>query len=304
LGAGSLTTTLLVARWFVAQRGRAMGLLATGYSLGAMALTPLVGWLIEKFGWRGALLAMAAIVTAPLLAIGAFVRERPGPGDVEPAPKAKGASRAASAAEAASEPMSVGAILSSANFWFIGLAIALTLSVIQGLMVSYVPIARESGLTAMQAAKLISIFGVAAIAAALLVSVLAGIVDAVLLLAGFVFLGALLNAALLASDSHGMLVACAAIMGLVAGATTPLSYAVLADRFGAPSFGTVRGLTLPLICGGGIVAVRFAGEVYDRTGQYHLAFVVFAIVQLVATALVFATRLSPRTAVPAAAAGR
>ncbi|RYG28242.1 MAG: MFS transporter, partial [Burkholderiales bacterium] len=52
LGTGTITMTLLVARWFVAQRGRAMALSILGMSLGGFVLAPLIGLLIEAMDWR------------------------------------------------------------------------------------------------------------------------------------------------------------------------------------------------------------------------------------------------------------
>lgn len=82
-GAAGLTMNVLVARWFVAQRGRAMALSVLGLSLGSVVVTPLVGFLIETQGWRTALLMMGAAHGLLLMLLATFVRERPGPGEVE-----------------------------------------------------------------------------------------------------------------------------------------------------------------------------------------------------------------------------
>ena len=41
-----------------------------------------------------------------------------------------------------------------------------------------------------------------------------------------------------------------------------------------------------------MIAVRFAGEVFDRTGGYDLMFNVFIIAQIVAAGLMFVTRFA------------
>jgi nitrate/nitrite transporter NarK len=43
----------------------------------------------------------------------------------------------------------------------------------------------------------------------------------------------------------------------------------------------------------GAVCVRYAGEVYDRTGSYNLMFITFVAAQVVAAVLMLWVRLSP-----------
>jgi hypothetical protein len=51
-----------------------------------------------------------------------------------------------------------------------------------------------------------------------------------------------------------------------------------------------------------MIAVRFAGEAFDRTGGYQLTFETFAILQVAAAALMFASRyLGSASARPAPA---
>jgi MFS family permease len=153
-----------------------------------------------------------------------------------------------------------------------------------------------------QAASLISVMGGAAIAGALLLSIVADRVDRVVLLSGMYLMGALINGALLADHSYALLATCAGLLGLSLGAATPAFFALLADRFGAASFGTVRGLTMPIIAACGMIVVRFAGEVFDRTGGYDHLFSALVVTQLVAAGLMFASRFAGAPAAARAAA--
>jgi MFS family permease len=116
--------TLLVARWFVAQRGRAMALSILGMSLGGFDFAPIVGLLIEGIGWRLALIASGLGGSAVLLLLALVVRERPGGDDRE------GASGAASAplktAPSRTVAPKVGPLLRRLDFWFIALSTGLT----------------------------------------------------------------------------------------------------------------------------------------------------------------------------------
>ena len=72
-----------------------------------------------------------------------------------------------------------------------------------------------------------------------------------LLLTVLLLVGAVLNAAMPYADSYEGLAAAALLLGVTSGAIPPLFFALLADRFGPASFGTCRGLTMPLIAAWG-----------------------------------------------------
>jgi MFS family permease len=312
LGVGTLTMSVLLARWFVLHRGRAMALAGIGMSLGNVTVTPLVGLLVEAEGWRTALLIMGAVL-APLLAgLGLLVRD-PGADDREPgrpsaaaaAPAAPtGAPTGAPTAAPKAAPAGFGVILRLPQFWSLGLSAAMAMSVAQAVAVTLVPLGRESGLSTMQAASLMSVLGAGAITGALIAAAIADRLDRILLLTAILALGGVVNALLPFAHGYGLLLGGAGLLGVTMGGLTPVFFALLADRFGTPSFGTVRGLTMPLVAAMGMVAIRFAGEVFDRTGGYDAMFQAFVAAQLVSAALMFATRftrpLQPSAATSAA----
>jgi MFS family permease len=289
LGAGSLTNTVLIARWFKARRGRAMLLAGTGMSLGAMIAPPLVALLVASQGWRPALMIMGVALGAVLLAFGFLVRERPGPADVEIADAA-----ATPAADPEGPPIRIGALLRTTDFWLMGIGGAIAMSVSQGLTVSFIPLGHDVGMSSLQAASLLSVLGAGAVAGGLAFSIVADRLDRVHLLAGLFLAEGLVNAALFNDKSYLTLLVCAGAQGVLIGTTVHAFYALLADRFGAVSFGTVRGATFFLFGVFGMVFVRFAGEVYDRTHSYDLMFAAFLAAQVGAAILMLATRLKRR----------
>src|SRR5215510_11011677 len=50
-GIGPATVGKIVSQWFVAKRGRAMGIALIGAGLGGLVLVPFAGFLIEEFNW-------------------------------------------------------------------------------------------------------------------------------------------------------------------------------------------------------------------------------------------------------------
>jgi MFS family permease len=290
LGAGSLSNTLLIARWFKAQRGRAMMLAGIGTSLGTMIAAPAAGFLVEGYGWRNALTIIGVGVGLILLVIALIVREQPGPDDVELAGSPAAISSAAPLAEPAGPPIGIGDLLRTPHFWTMCLATSLSFASSQAVIVSFVPMGREAGLTMLQATSLVSVLGATAIAGGLLVSIIADRVNRVLLLSGLFAMEAMVNATLAFDRSYATFIACAATLGIVSGTVVATFYALLADRFGTASFGTVRGTAFTLNGLLGMVSVRFAGEVYDRTGGYDAMFAAFVCTCLVASLLMFSSR--------------
>ncbi|NWS65278.1 MOT13 protein, partial [Chunga burmeisteri] len=67
-----------VGRYFPSRRALATGLVVSGASVSGLALGPLVPWLLDTYGWRGALLLLAAI-SFNLVAAGALLRPLPVP---------------------------------------------------------------------------------------------------------------------------------------------------------------------------------------------------------------------------------
>jgi MFS family permease len=284
------TQPLLVNRWFRVQRGRAMALSAMGISLGFVAVVPVIGLLIARFGWRPSLLMIAAATTVVVLGFTLLVRDAPGPGEVE-----RGAAPVAGDA-GLGDPLRVGAILRMPQFWTITLANSLAGAIASTLAVSLVPIAVSRGLTPVQGAGLVSVMGIAAVVGKLALAAIADKVSRIYLMVAIFLLAAAGNAVMLVDHGTPALVGCAAAIGISSGGIPALLFALLADRFGAASFGTAAGLLAPFSLVLGALAVRFAGEVFDRTGAYDQMHLAFTAAALAAAAIMFATRFTRKAA--------
>lgn len=287
---GTMSMSMLIARWFVLHRGRALVLAVIGNSLAGIVVAPVAGWLIEAEGWRTALFTIAVVVTILLLCVALLVRERPGPDDLESA--ATGAPQASKPVDPAQPQIPAPALvlLRMPQFWTISVAVAIGLAIPQALMITIVPMALEEGLSTIQAASLISAAGISAIAGKLLLAIMADRVDRIVLLSALFALGSLTSAMLMMSDNYLLLLCAAALMGVTSGTIQPIYQALVPDRFGLASFGTVRGMVVPITAGIGAVAVRLIGEIFDRTGGYDIGFAVFVVADCLAAALIWATR--------------
>lgn len=68
----------VAANWFPPlQRGRAIGIIGTGYQLCGALTFVVAGWAAERFGWRGALYVPALLVSLSAVHMLVFLKEKP-----------------------------------------------------------------------------------------------------------------------------------------------------------------------------------------------------------------------------------
>ena len=79
LGGGALFAPIFatVGNWFPAMSGLAIGIAAAGQALGQGGVPLLSAYLIERFGWRGAMMILGASTLAVLLPLAACMRDAP-----------------------------------------------------------------------------------------------------------------------------------------------------------------------------------------------------------------------------------
>lgn len=292
---GALAANTLTARWFSAHRGRAMGLLAIATSAGGFVVPPLAALLMEALGWRGAIAALGGIVfVVALLCIGLIVRDRPA--DLGLLPDGLPASSAATAAAAGHDERgwTLPQLLGARNFWLIALGAGILLAADQALLASMIPYGIDAGFGAQRAALLVSCLTFSAIFGKFVIGLLADRVDKRWLFCAVAACNLSFLAVLLSGPGLATLMIACSVIGLAIGGTYPLWMTLTADCFGAKSFGVVMGTMNFVVMPFSIAAIRFIGEVFDRSGRYDFAFQVFFGTAFVAAALILAVRVPQR----------
>jgi MFS family permease len=289
VGAGTVTSPVLVARWFDVHRGRALGIMAIGLSAGPMLTIPVIGLLLASVGWRQCLILSGLGIGAVLLLLALFARNAPGPNDVEPGAQA-GAGHAAPAEAPAGAALTLGMLLRIPEFWTMVLSTSLTFAVLTTDLVTVVPYAQGTGLSVTRAAGVLSIYGVCALIGSLLFAWLGDRLSRTLVFAVLAAAMGLASGAFTLSGDYLAIAASTALLGLAGGAVTPSQLALLADRFGAASFGVSSGFAAFLSTAITAVVVRYTGVLYDRTGSYDLVFTAVLTMGLAAALLMLVTR--------------
>lgn len=288
--AGPLSASKLVANWFEAQRGRALGIASTGTSAGGALFPLMVALGIGAWGWRGALLGLgvgvAAVALPPVLLL---VRDRPEDLGMTPDGEAPATPRGEDAAAvAAQRSIGVREILRDRNFWALGLALGLSFSVLTAVLLNLHPYATDAGIERTAGALLLTILAISGVCGKLAFGVLADRVSkrmlmgvAIAMLGSFLFV-------LLAHPSYGVLTATAGLAGLAVGGFLPLWGSLIGDCWGREAFARVMALMAPLMTPLNVAGTAFPGVIYDRTGSYDGAWLIsLGLLCLAAVCLAF-----------------
>lgn len=81
---GASMMVYLIQNWFNKSRGTVLGIMLAATSLGTSACSPLVGWLIENYGWRFSYWVSLAIYAPIALIVLILIRELPSDMGLEP----------------------------------------------------------------------------------------------------------------------------------------------------------------------------------------------------------------------------
>ncbi|MBK7249755.1 MAG: MFS transporter [Gammaproteobacteria bacterium] len=291
---GALGTSALVTRWFVCRRGRALSLTALGSSIGGLLIPYLFQVLIDALGWRAAC-GWVGIATMVLLLplIVMLVRDRPAGLGLHPDGTA---TAMAATAHAAPVSMPVDGLLRSGRFWQIAIAIGAVFAASAALLVNIVPYAQGQGVASKQAALLVSTYAISGIGGKLSFSLIADRVDLKVSLLTVMALLIPPLVVLTQTSSYEVMLLCSLVLGMVSGGLMPGWTALLARLYGPMHYGRVMGRMLPVT---GIMAtaiVPFVGYLFDRSGDYDIAFLCLAALILAAIVLLAPMRRDERPA--------
>jgi len=283
---GGLASAKLVANWFEEKRGRALGIATIGVSFSGMVMPPVASWLITQVGWRGAFQVYAVLTVAivvPLVAL--FVVSRPEDDGSRP----DGQRRRGDGPDAAAAfevQWRSAELLRHRNFWSIALPFSLAFSSLSAVLVHMVPHASDVGIPLERAALVASMAaGAGAVGKPIFGLVIDRIDPRFAIRASFA--GQLLGLLVfMQGESLGILTAGALVFGFSMGGVVPLHGAVTARAFGRLSFGKAMGLLRPVQIPVHMIGVPLGGWIFDSTGDYALAFRIFAGFYVVAIVLI------------------
>jgi MFS family permease len=273
---GELTGDATVARWFVRRRGRALAIATMGLSTAGIVVPLPLALGIAQLGWRSAWLVLAGVVLVLGLAAAAVMRRRPEDYGLVPDGTAMPSSTTALDAAAMERSVGAGAAARMPAFWLLVLSTNLAGLGFFGVNLHLFSYITDRGLPAGAAAALITYLYTLHTVAKPLWGLIAERVHVRHCIAACYAGGALGVVMLVGSTSMAWLVMFATVYGLTRGAQSFVTSLAWADYFGREAQGAIRGLASPFRHLSAAAGPIVGGVLYDVSGDYRLAFIVFA----------------------------
>jgi len=232
-----------IATWFQHGRGRALAILTFFGGLASLVFIPLTERLIAGFGWRMALIQLAAVVgVVTILPHAVFLRRRPADLGVLPdgVPDA-GIARAAPVAISLTPAQAMRA----APFWWLAAAFSLTTLVTVTLNVHLVVYLLEQGYPSAFAASAAGLHGLMSVSGRLTLAPLGRRFTLTHLTIALLLMQVIALVVLLVVPSQLGVLGYVVLFGLGSGASTPVRAALVAEHYGTAAYGRINGaLTL------------------------------------------------------------
>lgn len=291
---GVLVCVVLVANWFDKARGRAMGIVLTGTSIGGVIIPQLSTPLIRAYGWRTAMLLVSMIVWAVLLpAVLLLITDRPD--NTGAAADGSGSSETPKDGKhLLTEGITLAAALRTPVFWVLSLTAALifyAIFVVSQQLNLYLQ-GPKIGFSAESAANIQSLLFSFSIAGKFLYGFMADFFPTrrvMLFSAITMFLSTLAFLHFESRTAYLFVV----LFGLNYGGTFVLLQLLVADYFGLKEYGKILGALTVIETIGGAAGTVVTGRIADAYGgDYSAAFLCLIAVSALAFLLVVLLNLS------------
>ena len=272
-----LAFTRAVNAWFHKNRGMALGISLTSTGVAAAILPLIITPYVEQNGWRAGFVVLSLIILVAVPIIWWWIPDG-GP---------EGQTNTQSKAQAVAQD-SIQDIISGNVFWRLAFLFFLIALAVCGLIPSFIPLLRDSGLSAEAAGAYMAVIGVSVIVGRLVTGffvdrVFAPYVTAIVFT--FVAFGLLVFGF---GGAHYALVGAVAL-GFAIGAEVDLIGYYTARYFGLKRYGILFGFLYSSFSAGCALSPVVAGYIWDHTGSYQPAIIGAAL--LVGSAVLIALTL-------------
>jgi MFS family permease len=274
-----LPASLVLANWFQARRGLAMGIAISGTTVGGMVMTLVASHVILGPGWRAAYIALGLpmiIVVVPLVAV--MVRSRP-PGAVEISVAQGGETL---------EGFEAVEALHSRSFWMLVVANFCFGFAAAGAVVHMVAYLEGVGYKAAGAALAMSVFFGFAALGKVGMGYIADRISARLALAVDFAARAFAFLMIFGAAHVPLLSVCIVVLGTAAGAPLVLLPLLVAESLGRRRYGVLGALTGLAGTLGATIGPIVAGRIFDTTGSYVSAFDLFIALDAIGAVAAYA----------------
>ena len=278
-----------IANWFEKRRSRAMTVVATGFGASG-TLVPLIALMVGELGWRETLTVVGVGLWLIGIPLSSLMKHKPAQygylpdgASQEETSELESASGFKSVKERAKEQarsFTVREAVRTRAFWLLSGVAFFQFVGASAVMVHIVPYLESVNISTTMAATTVTGVTVCSLIGRL----------------GFGFLGDFANKRYLIAIGITLQMIGIFVLSFINmdrvwiiipflltyapgfGATMPLRPALQADYFGTDNYGTIMGLMMLVSMVGGLASPIVAGWIFDVTGSYNLAWLIYAMV--------------------------
>ena len=262
----------LTNTWFIRLRARAMTLNSAAYGLGGVLIAPLLGIIVQSWGWRrGAVVAGLAflIIGVPLCLT---IRRSPESMGLRPDGDedsvAPGARQKPNHNIPVEVDVSAGQAIRTFAFWAMIVGAAVRNASYHAISTHFIPLMVWKGMSQKHAALLLGVFAFCGFAATIVFGWLADKANKPRMVSLILFAAAGSMLLPLFGNSIGFLLFFVLIFTMVE-ATYPIAWAMVGDLFGRRHFAKIRGYMSIFYVWGSVAGPVIAGAIYDSTQSYQ-----------------------------------
>ncbi|MCC6315506.1 MAG: MFS transporter [Thermomicrobiales bacterium] len=288
--ASPVNATAFVGRWFQRRRAAALSIATSGSAFGQLLIVPVASWILTRTDWQTTYRLLAITLLVVMVPLGLVVlRNGPGERATRPARPEHG--------------VDLRTALATPAFWLLAFGFVTCGWTMAFPNTHFMAYADDMGMTVLHAANVISVTAVVSILGSLALGIVAdrhrrtSVLALVYALRGVAFL-------LLAVLPVGNLIyAYAIVLGISWTATTPLTAAIAADRYGPRHLGVIFGAMFTFMNLGFGVAAWVDGMLYELSGTYAPSLAINVAFGAAAAVAVLLVERRPAAAFEPVAAG-
>ena len=275
-------------KWFTKKRGIAVGIAMSGMGLGGIIAPLITQWLISTYDWRYAYIILGIITIIIIIPIAQFMKHSPQQAGLDPYGGDE-ASEDIQSRRSTIEILSLSRAIKTIRFWLFGLILASMFLCFSSITIHIIPHASDIGIPTITAASILSVTAGIGIIGRLGTGFISDRVGGLSTLFACVGLATLAIIWLIFAKEMWMFYIFAVVFGIAQGGFITLFSVVTAELFGLVSLGAILGGITLFATIGDAIGAPIAGSIFDITGNYTLAFLIFGAV--CATALILSVIL-------------
>jgi MFS family permease len=290
IGLGGTSVALIAAltsKWFTKWRGLAISLSLSGNCLGQFALVPLFTILTLRYGWRASYLAVGIIIIVVNITL-ALTLIKGDPADLGVRPfgseefQANNREANGNAPGCYQADMGLWDAMHTPSFWFF-----LTVMFVCGsgdflVTTHLIPLVTDYGISATTAGNMLAWFGLMSLAGILIAGPASDVIGNKIPIALTFLIRFVIFLLILRYQNLTSFYVFALIFGFTFLITAPLNPTLVGRLYGLSNVGLISGFITTIHHLGGGLWAYLGGLIFDHRGSYQLAFVLSAIMALIA----------------------